>query len=165
MLPTLRLFTALVIGVLLLNPAVAAGQGSYACPPTPEDEMGPFYRQGAPLRSVVGQGHVLTGTVKAAADCSPVQAALIELWMTGPDGWYDDAYRAAIITGGTGIYRFESHYPGIYGQRPAHIHIRVSAEGFQALTTQYYLQPEAREGAFDLVLEPRNLNEENPDHR
>ena len=139
--------------MLMIGPAKAIE--TYRCAPTEEDEMGPFYRPGAPLRSVVGHGHVLLGTVKAAVDCEPIAAALIEFWMTGPDGWYDDAYRAAVITGPSGNYRFESHYPGLYANRPAHIHIRVTAEGFETLTTQYYLQPEQRDGHFDLVLRPR----------
>ena len=126
----------------------------YACTPTQEDEMAPFYRPGAPLRSIIGTGYVLDGTVKSALDCSPLGAALIEFWMTGPDGWYDVAYRAAIITGPNGRYRLQSHLPGIYGKRPAHIHIRASAEGHQTLTTQHYLQQGVESATFDLVLIP-----------
>ncbi|MBW2451051.1 MAG: intradiol ring-cleavage dioxygenase [Deltaproteobacteria bacterium] len=144
----------MILGCLVLTGPLNAVETD-RCPPTQEDEMGPFYRPGAPLRSVVGQGHVLLGTVKAAVDCEPIAAALIEFWMTGPDGWYDDAYRAAVITGQSGTYRFESHYPGLYASRPAHIHIRVSAEGFETLTTQYYLQPDQTDGHFDLVLRSR----------
>ena len=126
----------------------------YRCQPTPQDEMGPFYRAGAPLRSRIGAGYLLTGTVKSASDCRPVPSPLIEFWQTGPDGRYDDAHRAAVITGEDGAYRFETNFPGAYLTRPPHIHIRVTAAGFQTLTTQHYLKPGTEMALFDLVLIP-----------
>jgi protocatechuate 3,4-dioxygenase beta subunit len=126
----------------------------YQCAPTPEDEMGPFYRPQAPLRSVIGAGYILTGTVKSAADCSAIAAPLIELWQAAPNGRYDDNHRAAIITDESGEYRFETNFPGEYYTRPPHIHIRVSAKGFQTLVTQHYLQKGTRGAVFDLVLIP-----------
>ena len=139
----------LLLALVICTPATA-----FKCPPTPEDEMGPFYRPGAPLRSTIGSGYVLTGTVKSAADCAPIPSPLIELWQTGPNGRYDDAHRAAIITDQSGEYRFETNYPGDYATRPPHIHIRVSAKGFQTLTTQHYLQRGATAAVFDLILAP-----------
>ncbi len=145
----------LLISILCISiMAQSVTAADYACSPTPEDEMGPFYRPGAPLRSVVGEGYVLSGTVKSAQDCSSLSASLIEFWMTGPDGWYHDAYRAAVITGQNGRYRFQSHLPGLYGKRPAHIHIRVSSPGYQTLTTQHYLEHGESSAIFDLVLIP-----------
>jgi protocatechuate 3,4-dioxygenase beta subunit len=145
-----------LFALLALGP-VAAETSSAAtpCQPTAEDEMGPFYRPGAPLRSIVGKGYLLTGTVRSARDCSPLMASLIEFWMTGPDGRYDDQHRAAVITGETGYYRLETDVPGNYATRPPHIHIRVSAEGYQTLTTQHYMSQGSAEGSFDLVLIPR----------
>jgi len=130
---------------------------SHMCPPTPEDEMGPFYRPGAPLSSRIGTGYVLTGSVKSAVDCAPIPSPLIELWQTGPNGRYDDAHRAAIITDESGQYRFETDYPGAYFSRPAHIHIRVTAKGFRPLTTQHYLQKNTTEAVFNLVLVPEKI--------
>ncbi len=126
------------------------------CEPTPEDEMGPFYRPGAPLRSKIGDGYLLTGTVKSAVDCTPIARPLIEFWQTGPDGHYDDAHRAAVITDDSGKYQLETNFPGNYATRPPHIHIRVSAEGFQTLVTQHYLQPGTSDAVFDLILIPEH---------
>lgn len=153
------LMKPIILGLLLVSLTVSSSQAAgdsspLQCKPTEEDEMGPFYRPGAPLRSVLGTGYVLTGTVRSALDCSPLGAALIEFWMTGPDGRYSDAYRAAVITGVEGKYRLETDYPGFYANRPAHIHIRVSAEGFHSLTTQHYLEKGAQQAGFDLVLLP-----------
>ncbi len=128
----------------------------YLCPPTPQDEMGPFYRPGAPLRSRIGEGYLLTGTVRSAVDCAAIPGPLIELWQTGPDGRYDDAHRAAIITGESGYYQFETDHPAAYFTRPPHIHIRVSAKGFDTLVTQHYLKPGTADAVFDLTLIPEN---------
>jgi len=116
--------------------------------------MGPFYRPGAPLRSQIGKGYLLTGTVKSAIDCSEISASLIEFWQTGPDGRYDDAHRAAVITGESGGYQLETDIPGEYLTRPAHIHIRVSAPGFRTLVTQHYLRRGTTSSVFDLTLIP-----------
>lgn len=126
----------------------------FQCQPTQEDEMGPFYRSGAPLRSKIGAGYLLTGTVKSADDCTPIPSPLIELWQTGPDGRYDDAHRAAILTGKSGYYQFETNFPAAYLIRPPHIHIRVSAKGFQTLVTQHYLKQGTTTAVFNLILIP-----------
>lgn len=154
-----RLFILLLL--LLVNviapPLTVADQHTatqYQCPPTPEDEMGPFYRPGAPLRTKIGSGYLLTGTVKSSSDCSAIPSPLIELWQAGPNSRYDDNHRAAIITDLSGEYRFETNFPGDYYSRPPHIHIRVSAKGFQTLTTQHYLKKGSKGASFDLVLIP-----------
>ncbi|WP_322798521.1 hypothetical protein [Thermoflexus sp.] len=125
-----------------------------ACAPTPPDALGPFYKPGAPVRDRVGQGHVLRGVVRSSADCAPIAGAQIEFWLAGPDGRYADAYRATVFAGPDGTYRFESHFPPAYSGRPPHIHIRVTAPGYQTLVTQYYPQPGQTDGILDLVLIP-----------
>ena len=79
-------------------PVVSAVQKEFACPPTPPDGMGPFYKPNAPLRNSVGEGYVLKGVVRSAVDCSPIADAQIEFWLAGPDGRYDDEHRARIVT-------------------------------------------------------------------
>ena len=145
---------SLLVASLVFGQAVAGNEGNAACKLTEEDEMGPFYRPGAPLRSVLGKGYLLSGTVRSASDCSPLGAALVEFWMAGPDGHYSDAYRAAIITGATGRYRLETDYPGGYASRPIHIHIRASAPEFRSITTQHYPESGVQSAVFDLVLLP-----------
>ena len=128
----------------------------YSCPPTEPDSEGPFYKPDAPLRSVVGKGYVMTGTVKSAANCAPISKAAIELWMANPEGDYDDQHRATVISDGAGKYRFESHRPPDYGFRPPHIHLRITAEGFKPLVTQHYPEDEATQARYDIVLIPGN---------
>jgi len=124
------------------------------CTPTEEDVLGPFYKPGAPVRSSVGKGYILKGVVRSSKDCGPVPGAKIELWLAGPDGKYDDAHRATIVTDASAAYRFESNVPPPYYGRPPHIHLRVSAKGFKTLVTQHYPSGSTQSAAFDIVLIP-----------
>ncbi len=138
--------------VLLLLLQLDANAGS--CRPTEPDALGPYYEPGSPVRASVGKGYVLEGMVRSAKDCAPIKGAVIELWLAGPDGGYGDAYRATVIADGKGAYRFESHVPPPYSGRPPHIHLRVSAPGFDILMTQQYREEGSRKGTFDIVLVP-----------
>ncbi len=150
----------LAIWILLMGACTLSAPRLYAadyrCPPTAPDMKGPFYKPGAPLRATVGQGYLLTGTVKSAADCAPIAKAAIEFWMVNPEGEYDDAHRATVVADESGNYRFESHNPPDYAFRPPHIHLRVTAAGFAPLVTQHYPEKDATEARFDLVLIPGN---------
>ncbi len=154
----MRKFLALLLLLtgIWLSSAQLLRAADYECAPTAPDMMGPFYKPDAPLRTSVGKGHVLTGTVRSAADCTPIPKAAIEFWLANPEGVYDDQSRATVISDGSGAYRFESHRPSDYGLRPAHIHLRIAAEGFKPLVTQHYLEKGTTKGRFDLVLIPGN---------
>lgn len=123
------------------------------CLPTPYGEIGPMYRPNAPLRDTVGKGYVLFGRVLSAEDCQPLVGSRIELWLVGPSGQYGDEYRATIITGKTGAYRFECDPPPAYVGRPPHIHIMVTADNHERLITQHYPTSGVVKTQFDLVLE------------
>jgi protocatechuate 3,4-dioxygenase beta subunit len=122
------------------------------CKPTQPDMLGPFYEPGAPVRTSVGSGYVLSGAVLAADGCKPIRNARIEFWLANPRGEYDDAHRATVFAGERGGYRFESNVPVSYSGRPPHIHLRVTAPGFEELVTQHYPEPGQRKANFDLVL-------------
>jgi protocatechuate 3,4-dioxygenase beta subunit len=127
--------------------------GGFAnCKPTQPDMLGPFYEPGAPVRTSVGSGYVLSGTVLAAEECKPIPNARIEFWLANPRGDYDDAHRATVFAGQRGEYHFESNVPVSYGGRPPHIHVRVRAPGYEELVTQHYPQRGQRKANFDLVL-------------
>ena len=128
---------------------------SVGCQPTPPQQLGPNYEPDAPVRQSVGSGYVLSGAVLSAGSCQPVRGARIEFWLANPEGEYDDAHRATQFSGERGgEYRFESNFPGIYRGVAPHIHVRVTAEGFEGLVTQHYPQPGQTEATFDLVLVP-----------
>lgn len=125
------------------------------CRPTRTDALGPFYEPGAPVRSSVGTGYVLAGTVRAAGSCRPISRARIEFWLVNPSGQYDDAHRATVFSSRAGRYRFTSNKPVGYSGRPPHIHIRVTARGFRTLVTQHYPRAARTSARFDLVLRRR----------
>jgi protocatechuate 3,4-dioxygenase beta subunit len=128
--------------------------GDSKCPPTQPDYLGPFYKAGSPERTSVGTGYELTGVVRSAANCTPIENARIELWLTNPEGEYDDDHRATLYSDGAGNYRFKSNFPPGYSGRPPHIHIKISADGFKTLATQHYPSAGSKSGVFDIVLIP-----------
>ena len=129
-----------------------AAAGHVNCKPTQPDMLGPFYEPGAPVRTSVGSGYVVSGTVLAAEECKPIPNTHIEFWLANPRGDYDDAHRATVLASKRGEYRFKSNVPVSYGGRPPHIHVRVRASGYEELVTQHYPQRGQRKANFDLVL-------------
>lgn len=146
-----KIITICIIVMFILIPSIQCM--AQQCLPTPSDMLGPFYKPGAPVRSVVGQGYVLSGVVKSSGNCGPLKAR-IEFWLAGPAGNYDDDHRATVFSGNEGEYKFESNYPAPYAGRPSHIHIRVSAEGHETLVTQHYPGKGKTSDVFNLVLVP-----------
>lgn len=150
---SMRIFIS-ALCITLTMTASGTPLNAETCKPTRPDQLGPFYTPGAPERSKVGEGYMLTGKVLSSADCTPLTGAYIELWLTGPEGNYGDEHRATILSDESGSYRFESNFPPAYFGRPPHIHIRVSADGYRTLITQHYPEKGKTGGTFDLVLIP-----------
>lgn len=146
-----RLWPIVITAICLFWISHASGA---TCGPTEPDQLGPFYKPDAPVRSSVGKGYLLSGTVRSSKDCAPLKGARIELWLAGPEGEYADGYRATLFSDGKGFYRFESHIPGPYFGRPPHIHVMVTMPGYRTLVTQHYPEKGKKESAFDLVLVP-----------
>jgi protocatechuate 3,4-dioxygenase beta subunit len=148
----LPLFALLLISTLIVSSVHAK---EFLCVPTPVEMDGPFYRAVAPQRNSIGNGYLLFGEVKSAVDCAPIAGARIEIWMTGPDGRYDDRWRATLFSRQDGRYYLQSHFPPPYGSRPPHIHLLVNAPGFMELITQHYPLAGSGEAIFDLILVPK----------
>jgi len=144
----------IIFALLIMFAAAAATGQAEKCKPTEPDMLGPFYKSGAPVRSTVGKGYIMTGIVKSSGDCSAIKGARIEFWLVNTEGTYDDDHRATVFSDATGSYRFESNMPKPYFGRPPHIHIRVSAEGHNTLISQHYPEEGKTQASFDLVLVP-----------
>ena len=126
--------------------------------PTTTDILGPFYRPGAPLRTNLNppdfNGRILhlSGTIFKEDGKTPMDNCLIEIWQCQQDGLYDNVsddflYRGRQQVEANGRYYFITTIPIPYSTdenpsiyRPAHIHMRISAQGQQDLITQVYLQ-------------------------
>jgi protocatechuate 3,4-dioxygenase beta subunit len=108
----------------------------------------------APVRSSVGKGHILSGTVKSSRDCAPIPNASIIFWLTNPEGVYDDEHRATVLTDSSGAYRFESNFPGSYEGTQPHIHLYATADGFVGTTDEVFPQQGQPDLTHDIVLAP-----------
>lgn len=147
------------------SPRVAASPsvgGAAGTPPPPRCALTPSLNGvGAsqigtpPVRSSVGQGHVLSGTVRSLRGCVPLADATLIFWLAGPDGQYAPAYEATVPTDANGTYRFESTYPGTYGGTSPHIHIFISAAGHYGIESVYLPPPGTQSGTYDIVLAPQ----------
>ncbi len=133
--------------------------------------FGPFYTPGAPemedggniARQDDGAACFVSGRV-TALDGTPIKGALLDVWQTSSNGFYDTQdpnqpdfnMRGKFHSDEDGSYRIQTvrpvSYPipvdgpvgkmlkltGRHPNRPAHIHFIVSAEGFEPVTTHLF---------------------------
>ena len=150
------LIASVVLAGLALFAGVAGTAPAQACKPTPEDAFGPFGRVSPPLRAKIGTGHVLTGVVLSVLDCKPIRRARVEFMQANKRGLYTRALSGSVLTNAAGRFRFEGPRPVAYEGRPAHMHIRVVARGYEPLFTRY--EPHGtRRGSVRLVLVPQQV--------
>lgn len=153
---TSRLLVATAIaGTLgLVGSGSAESRAAPSCRPTLSQGAGPFLTNHAavPRRSRIGRGHVLIGRVLRYPDCVPLRGAAVELWQESPNGQYNRRGHAGIVTGRAGTFRFVGPVPPAGSGRPPHIHIRVSAAGYEDVVTTYVLARGERSGRITIVL-------------
>ncbi len=142
-----------VVLISLVFGFLSAGALAAECTATQGEILDASYKPTAPMRSVVGKGFILTGTVRASGDCQPLAGATVEFWMAGPRG-YTDSLRGTVVADKKGQYRFESVFPSASTGFPPHIHMRVAADGFLPIQTECFPTKGAAIGTFDIVLEP-----------
>jgi catechol 1,2-dioxygenase len=114
---------------------------------TQRDAEGPYYKDGAPLKSVIetdGEPLTISGTIFHSSDCiTPIVNATIDIWHCDSTGNYDNEgfkCRGVVKSDNRGKYSFKTIFPPHYGSRPRHIHFKVSADGFKELTSQIYFK-------------------------
>ena len=130
------------------------------CTPSDSNILGPYYRPNAPFRNDLADAATDGVRVEVSGrvlntDCEPLTNALIDLWQADHTGDYDNdgvddppdnafILRGRLNTDSEGKYTFRTIIPGHYlngaNYRPAHIHVRVSADGYAMLTTQLYFE-------------------------
>jgi protocatechuate 3,4-dioxygenase beta subunit len=121
---------------------------------TTTDILGPFYRPNAPVRADMriagdlGQKVMLSGQIRHKDCKTPLKNACVELWHCDSKGVYDNEsadfkYRAKTYCDDNGKYHFDTIIPVPYDVgngsiRPAHFHMMITADSYQALITQLY---------------------------
>lgn len=151
-----------------LPPAPATPEaGSAACvaAATADNIEGPFYKRGAPSRAVLvtpkdaGERLVVAGRVRSTS-CAPIAGAILDVWHADARGGYDldgFRFRGTLTADAQGRWQLRTIVPGRYlngrRYRPAHVHVKLRAKGYQPLTTQLYFEGDPyNEG--DPFLEP-----------
>jgi catechol 1,2-dioxygenase len=154
--------------------AAGADPSPDGCRVTHDNIEGPYYRRGAPSRwditdpGMAGTPLDLTGRV-TALDCqTPIHGATIEVWQANAAGHYDNdgsfgdpgkrfMLRGVLACDADGRYHIRTIVPGRYlngpQYRPAHVHIKLRADGFAPLTTQLYF-PDDPYNAVDPFIHP-----------
>ena len=140
-----------LVGVsgLLVPEALAATEES---PETENNWEGPFYKPGAPVRSVLleagmaGTPLTVSGRVLDTSGRA-LKGALLDIWHADHTGTYDNQgfrLRGRIFTDDRGRYRLRTIKPLYYGEpgdmRPSHIHVKASHDTSPVLTTQLYFK-------------------------
>jgi protocatechuate 3,4-dioxygenase beta subunit len=163
---------------LLPTPAADDGDDmpphAAVCAPTADNIEGPFFKAGAPYRSVLaaageaGEHLTLTGAV-LGTHCRPLSGVEIDIWQADARGQYDldgFRYRGRLHTQDDGAFELATIVPGRYlngrRYRPAHIHVKLRAPGHRPLTTQLYFAGDPYNGGDDfirpsLILTPRRM--------
>lgn len=136
--------------------------------------LGPFYVENPPVKpsgtdisaGIPGVPLLVSGTV-ATTDGKPLAGAIVDIWHSDQDGYYDvqhlddiagdHALRARFFTDAHGAFSFWTIKPAFYpiphdgpvGQmleaqgrhpyRPAHVHFMIAAPGFETLVTHVFV--------------------------
>jgi protocatechuate 3,4-dioxygenase beta subunit len=120
--------------------------------PTPSNKLGPFYREGAPVRERLtepGEAGVPLLVAGRVFDTSGEQlpGAVIEVFHSDHYGDYDQRgfrHRGRIPVRARGDYWFETIMPGQYGGRAQHVHYVITAPGHKQLVTQLYFETDPK---------------------
>jgi hydroxyquinol 1,2-dioxygenase len=137
--------------------------GPFFVPGSPAFENGDDLAAGAPGEPCFMEGRVVS------LDGEPIAGALIEVWQADEDGLYDVQYddldhaqgRGHLRSGDDGRFWFWSVKPEAYAipddgpigellkaagrgpMRPAHVHFKIEADGFQTLITHVFVDGDA----------------------
>ena len=161
-------------GALLLVPLLRSRpRASERCRVADPNELGPYYRAGAPERTSLcdarepGDRFRFAGRLLDADACRPLGGALVEVWHADSAGVYDMVargkprdpavyhLRALMRSGADGSFTFDTVVPGHYETRARHIHFAVHADGYEPFITQSYFAGDPRL-ATDPIVRPKN---------
>jgi protocatechuate 3,4-dioxygenase beta subunit len=134
------------IGLAALSPV--------ACAPSVPDVGGAASSRPADVQPGESGRLALRGAIRSSAGCAPIAGALVEIWLAGPSGEYDDSNHTSQMAGADGSYQFDCAIAADAAGRWQPIHMRISARGYAPLVTQYVPASAQPDGVLNLVLQP-----------
>jgi protocatechuate 3,4-dioxygenase beta subunit len=137
-------------GVLPVPGLIAADK---LLPATPSDAEGPFYPVEIPSDSDNDLLRVIGRNQASEGQLAYVQGRVMDSGGHRIDGARDRDFQGfgAMVTDRQGNYHFRTLRPVPYTGRTPHIHFRVTANGFDRLTTQLYVAEEASRNSEDFL--------------
>ena len=148
---------------------------------TPQQTAGPFYPNkinvGTDLILLEGHSEKARGDIVIIEGLvldqsyQTIPGALVEIWQACASGRYNHAddpnpapldphfqYWGKAITDANGFYHFRTIIPGSYPaeegwDRPAHVHFKVTCEGFDKVITQMYFKNDPLNAVDQILLE------------
>src|SRR5919108_2875325 len=130
----------------------ALASDAVTCVLTPEQTEGPYYIANEKVRRNVTEGRpgtplTLRLAVVDTSTCRPIKGAAVDIWHADASGTYSGFgagrssrtfMRGIQRTNAYGIATFKTVYPGWYGGRTVHIHVKVHVRGNVVHTGQLY---------------------------
>lgn len=134
----------------------ANASGTSGCVPIVPQSGGPFAVDGIAERVDLTDGQAgslleLNFTVLSSNSCLPLGGAEVELWHANALGVYsgfanqrefdttgETFLRGTQVSDGNGTVRFTTIYPGWYPSRTTHLHVQITPDGSEPVTTQLY---------------------------
>jgi len=148
------------LGAFTAGGAMIGCDEESSCGISEDQTAGPYYLDLDAIRADITEDRggvtlLLKLAVVDAESCEPIEGAVVEVWHADADGVYsgfsgqgteDETWlRGALIADEGGEAGFETIYPGSYPGRTPHLHVRVSADGYDELVTQVYFPGAANE--------------------
>ncbi|MGI9541782.1 MAG: hypothetical protein ACR2MX_00910 [Cyclobacteriaceae bacterium] len=151
--------TEVVSGLSCKGDKTAPGEtNTEHCGATDSATAGPFYLRNTAeavnlnSQNLPGTPMKVMGTVYDHETATPIPNGKIEIWHADDQGIFhptgsgnvsdyepnEVTLRGYVITNEEGDYQFNSIKPGLYTGRRRHIHYRIVASDYKALTTQSY---------------------------
>ena len=122
-----------------------------SCKPTRSNPGGTNnYIPEAPAADSLGSGFVITGRVRAADGCTPLEDVRVQVWLATQTGSEQDN-RASVRTGEDGIYRIETD-PTVAQFGEPNIHVGYDDGDYRAVFIRRVVDLDDKRAVVDLTL-------------
>jgi hypothetical protein len=108
------------------------------------------YIPDAPLRDDLGSGFVITGLVRSAAGCEPLEGVRIQVWLATATGGEQDN-RASVLTGAGGRFRIRTA-PTVPQFGEPNIHVAYDGDAFRPVFIRRVVDEDDTRAVVNLTL-------------